>query len=84
MRLISLIPALVALFVSGTASAQSWEEYVNRGDFLSANFPGEPTEQEITYKTAKGTSLPAHVYTAQVFPWPLFHHGGGLQFRFAG
>jgi hypothetical protein len=65
MRLISLIPALVALFVSGAASAQSWEEYVNRTDFFSVNFPGEPTDQEITYKTAKGTALPAHVYTAQ-------------------
>ena len=65
MRLISLIPALVALFMSGSASAQAWEEYVNRTDFFTVNFPGDPTVQEITYKTAKGTSLPAHVYTAQ-------------------
>jgi hypothetical protein len=65
MRLISLIPALVALFISGAASAQTWAEYVNRGDFFTVNFPGDPTVQEITYKTAKGTSLPAHVYTAQ-------------------
>ena len=65
MRLISLIPALVALFISGSASAQAWEEYVNRSDFFTVNFPGDPTVQEITYKTAKGTSLPAHVYTAQ-------------------
>jgi hypothetical protein len=65
MRFIGFIPAVVALFISGAASAQSWSEYANRGDFFSVNFPGDPTEQDITYKTAKGTSLPAHVYTAQ-------------------
>jgi hypothetical protein len=64
MRLLSFIPAVVALFISSAASAQAWEEYVNRGDFFTVNFPGDPTVQEITYKTAKGTSLPAHVYTA--------------------
>jgi hypothetical protein len=65
MRFMSFIPAVVALFISSAASAQAWEEYVNRGDFFTVNFPGDPTVQEITYKTAKGTSLPAHVYTAQ-------------------
>ena len=65
MRLLSLIPAVVALFVSGAASAQTWAEYVNRGDFFTVNLPGEPTVQEIMYKTAKGTTLPAHIYTAQ-------------------
>lgn len=65
MRFMSFIPAVVALFISSAASAQAWEEYVNRGDFFTVNFPGDPTVQEISYKTAKGTSLPAHVYTAQ-------------------
>jgi len=65
MRLLSLIPAVVALFVSGAASAQTWAEYVNRGDFFTVNLPGEPTVQEIMYKTAKGTTLPAHIYTTQ-------------------
>lgn len=65
MRFMSLIPALAALFISGAASAQTWEEYVNRGDFFTVNFPGDPTVQDVTYKTPKGTSLPSHVYTAQ-------------------
>ena len=65
MRFIGLIPGVVALFISGAASAQAWEEYVNRGDFFTINFPGDPAVQEITYKTAKGTSLPAHVYVGQ-------------------
>jgi len=65
MRFIALVPAIFALFVSGAASAQSWEEYANRGDFFSVNFPGDPMVATIPYKTAKGTELPGHVYTAQ-------------------
>jgi hypothetical protein len=65
MRFVSLIPALVVLFFAGAASAQTWAEYVNRGDFFAVNFPGDPAAQSIAYKTAKGTSLPANVYTAQ-------------------
>jgi hypothetical protein len=57
--------AVAAVIVSGTASAQTWSEFVNRDDFFSVNFPGEPARQEFTYKTAKGTSLPAHLYQAQ-------------------
>jgi hypothetical protein len=29
------------------------------------NFPADPNRADPAYKTAKGTSLPAHVYTAQ-------------------
>ena len=65
MRFVSLIPAALALFISGAASAQTWEEYVNRTDFFSVNMPGEPTDQAFQYKTAKGTILPAHLYTAR-------------------
>jgi uncharacterized glyoxalase superfamily protein PhnB len=66
MRIVKLICAAVAaLFISGAAHAQVWEEYVNRGDFFAVNFPGEPTRTDIVYKTAKGTSLQGHVYTAQ-------------------
>lgn len=65
MRFVSLVLAAAALFVSQAAYAQAWDEYANREDFFSVNFPGEPTRQDFTYKTAKGTSLPAHAYTAQ-------------------
>ena len=40
MRFVSLVPAIVALFLSGAASAQSWDVYTNREGFFSANFPG--------------------------------------------
>ena len=64
MRSVSLIPAIVALFLSSAASAQVWEEYVNRENFFQVNFPGEPTMTEVPYRTVKGTNLTARVFTA--------------------
>ena len=55
-----------ALFFSGAALAQAtWSEFVDRGEHFTINLPGEPKVESVTYKTAKGTSLPAKVYTAQ-------------------
>jgi hypothetical protein len=65
MRLVRLLPAVLAVLISGHAYAQGWDEYSNREDFFSVNFPGDPTRQDFQYKTAKGTTLPAHVYTAR-------------------
>jgi hypothetical protein len=64
MRSVSLIPAIVAMFLSSAASAQVWEEYVNRENFFQVNFPGEPTMTEVAYRTVKGTNLTARVFTA--------------------
>ena len=64
MRFVSLTAAVVALFISNAASAQVWEEYVNRDNFFQINFPGEPAATERPYKTAKGTELTARVFTA--------------------
>jgi hypothetical protein len=64
MRAVSLIPAILAVFLSSAASAQVWEEYVNRENFFQVNFPGEPTVTEVPYRTVKGTNLTAHVFTA--------------------
>ena len=47
MRFVSLAPAIVALFLSGAASAQVWEEYVNRDNFFQVNMPGEPKMTEV-------------------------------------
>ena len=55
-----------ALLFSCVALAQAtWSEFVDRGEHFTINLPGEPKVVTITYKTAKGTSLPAKVYTAQ-------------------
>ena len=64
MRLLSLIPAVTALFLSSAVCAQTWDTYVNRDSFFSINLPGEPTVTEMPYKTAKGTTLTARVFTA--------------------
>ena len=68
MRFVSLIPAIVALFLSSAASAQVWEEYVNRENFFQVNMPGEPTMTEVPYRTVKGTNLTARVFTAKADP----------------
>src|SRR5258705_13587973 len=64
MRFVRLLPAIAALFIANAASAQVWEEYVNRENFFQINFPSEPTATERPYKTAKGTNLTARVFAA--------------------
>ncbi len=68
MRFVSLIPAVLALFFANAACAQEWDEYVNRENFFTVNFPGEPTMQQVPYSTAKGTKLTARVFTAKADP----------------
>ena len=65
MRKVGLIPAVVALFVAGAAYGQVWSEYENRQEFFAVNFPGDPVRTESTFKTSKGTTLPAVVFTAE-------------------
>jgi hypothetical protein len=66
MRLVTLVSAV--LFVATAAHAQEWAEWPNRDDRFVVNFPGEPARTETPYKTAKGTTLQAHVYTAEGDP----------------
>jgi hypothetical protein len=68
MRRVSLIPAIVAVFLSSAASAQVWEEYVNRDNNFQVNMPGEPAMTEVPYRTVKGTNLTARVFTAAADP----------------
>ena len=65
MRRVGLIPAVVALFVAGAAYGQVWSEYENRQEFFAVNFPGDPVRTMSTFKTSKGTTLPAVVFTAE-------------------
>jgi len=65
MRFVSLIPAAVAVCLSSAVYAQGWSEYLNREEFFTVNFPGDPTVTEIPYKTEKGTALKAKVFTAR-------------------
>src|SRR5205085_1789285 len=67
-RFVSLAPAVVALFLSSAACAQSWETFTSRENFFSANFPGTPAQSQMTYTTLKGKKLPASVFTVTVHP----------------
>jgi hypothetical protein len=71
MRIASIIPAVVAVFVSGAAFAQAWDVYTNRENFFTVNLPAEPTETSAPYKTAKGTNLTMKTFTAVAPPGTL-------------
>jgi hypothetical protein len=65
MQLKHLIPAsALVLLMSGAAIAQEWAEFVDRPDHFTVNFPGDPQRSDTSFKTAKGTTLPGHVYKA--------------------
>jgi len=68
MRLAGAIAAAMVLLFTSPVFAQDWSEYVNRDDFFTVNFPGDPVRKDMPYKTAKGTNLTAHVYTADAAP----------------
>jgi hypothetical protein len=66
MRFARLMPAaLVLSFATGAFAQAEWAEFVDRADHFTVNMPGEPTKTDLAYKTAKGTVLPAHVYSAE-------------------
>ncbi len=67
MRLIplaSVIPAALILSVSAPAFAQDWTRFVSTDDGFSANYPGQPKIEVITYATEYRQALPARVYRA--------------------
>ena len=68
MRFAGLIRVLAALFLASPVFAQDWAEYINRDDSFTVNFPGDPIRSEAPYKTAMGTDLSAHIYTANAAP----------------
>jgi hypothetical protein len=65
MRIVAIVPAVLALFVSGAAYAQAWDIYTNRENFFTLNLPDEPKETSTPYKTDKGTNLTMKTFTAQ-------------------
>jgi hypothetical protein len=66
MRLVSLLSAAaVTLVLAGPAQAQAWAEFIDRQEYFTINLPGDPQVQSITYKTEKGTTLPAKFYVAR-------------------
>jgi hypothetical protein len=61
MRLIVFIVA--TLVGSGSAMAQSWQEYRYPDQFFAIAFPSDPQTEATTYQIADGRSVEAHVYS---------------------
>ena len=64
MRVTVAVVAL-ALLVSGTATAQEWDEYTNVKDGFKINFPGQPTVTEATWTSQLNYPLPMRIYGAE-------------------
>ena len=67
MRL-NFIAAAFILSVAVPASAQDWIDFVSKEDRFTANFPGQPTVTNTTYKSQFGADLPARIYSASLGP----------------
>src|SRR3974377_922466 len=63
MRMIAF--AVAAFVVSGSAAAQSWEEYSYPEYAFSVAFPANPKIETTTYEVADGRSVQARVYSAR-------------------
>jgi hypothetical protein len=64
MRLIPLIPAALILSLAQPAFAQDWTRFVSPDDGFSANYPGQPKAETVTYLSEYRQQLPAKVYSA--------------------
>jgi hypothetical protein len=64
MRLIPLIPAALIVSLAQPVSAQDWARFVSTEDGFSANYPGQPKVETITYTTEYRQQLPGRVYSA--------------------
>ena len=64
MRWIPGIPAALILFIAVPVFAQDWARFVTPDDGFSANYPGQPKIEVITYVMESGLPLPARVYRA--------------------
>ncbi len=60
MRVTTVVFASV-LFLSGSAFAQDWGEYINKEEGFRVDCPGPPTVTETTFKSEYGADLPARV-----------------------
>jgi hypothetical protein len=66
MRLFQVVAFV--LLVTGTCFGQEWGEYVNRDEMFVVAFPGQPTVQNMTFKSELEKDLPAKVFNAQAGP----------------
>ncbi len=68
MRLVTSVISgvfVVAFSAASPALAQQWVDYVNPEYRFAVNFPVDPTEQDSTYTSSDGTTLNAHMFSAE-------------------
>jgi hypothetical protein len=63
--MLRVIATALALFFTGAAQADDWEDYENRDYAFTVHFPGDPTVETAIYKAADGRSFPAHVFAVK-------------------
>lgn len=64
MRLIPLIPAALIVMLAHPVSAQDWARFTSAEDGFSANYPGQPKVETITYTSEYRLQLPGKIYSA--------------------
>ena len=64
MRLLKILPAAMMLLWSGAASAQAWIQYENEEWRFGANFPEQPTVEEIEWISEDELPVPARKFSA--------------------
>lgn len=65
MRLAAGIISIIVVVASSSATAQQWIDYSNPEYRFAVNFPVEPTEQDVDYVSADGTTLTARSFSAE-------------------
>src|SRR5918995_4876260 len=66
--MIRFLAVVLILLAPHALFAQGWVEYVNRADFFSINFPGQPKMQDITWVSEQETKYPGRVYSIENGP----------------
>jgi hypothetical protein len=52
------------MVIAGSAFAQGWIDFVERGEFFTVNLPHEPSQEDIVWESEWGATLPGKVFTA--------------------
>jgi hypothetical protein len=58
----TLLASLLAIAISGSASAQGWKEFAYPDAFFAVQLPAAPVKQTRTYTAPGGITVPATIY----------------------
>jgi hypothetical protein len=63
--MLRIIVTALALLFAGPLLADEWKDYENRDYGFTVHFPGDPSIEATTYKSADGRSFPAHIFSVK-------------------